>query len=93
MKPSIVRSLWWLTGPTVGILLFAWVGWAGAGPGLSFWAAFTGLIFLVGVPVLQLALIHTTRLKGRYAAVSILALATATCCAVIAWVSGAFASW
>jgi len=75
------------------MLLFVWVGWAGAGPGLSFWAAFSGLIFLVGVPILQFALIDTTRLKGRYAAVSILALAAATCCAEVAWVSGAFAFW
>jgi hypothetical protein len=93
MKPSFVRSLWWLTGPSIAVLLLAWVGWARVGPGLSFWAAFAGLSFLVGVPLLQLALLQIARLRGRYAAVCAVALATATCCAAIAWVSGAFAAW
>jgi len=93
MEASLNRALWWLTGPTVGILVVACVGWVGAGPGLFFWAAFTGLIFLVGTPVLQLALLRIAKLKGRYAAVCAIALATVTCCAAIAWTSGAFAFW
>jgi len=58
-----------------------------------FWAAFTGFIFVAGTPVLQLALLRTAKLRGQYAAISATALATVTCCAAIAWASGAFDFW
>jgi hypothetical protein len=87
------RSLLWLAGPAVAILLIAFFGWAGPVPGLFFWAAFTGLIFLVGTPILQLALLHTSKFEGRHATACGVALATATCCAAAAWLSGAFNFW
>src|SRR5471030_1821104 len=93
MKSLTMRSLWWLTGPTVGLLLIACVGWVGPGPGLFLWAALAGIMFFIGTPLLQLALIRSPKLKGRYAAACIGALATVTCCAAIAWVSGAFDFW
>ena len=93
MRPSKILPLLWLTGPAVGLLLIACVGWMGPGPGLFLWAALATLMFFVGTPALQFALLRSSRLKGRYAAVCIAALATVTCCAAIAWVSGAFDFW
>lgn len=94
MKPSTMRSLWLLTGPTIGLLLIACVGWVGPGPGLFLWASLAGqFFFFIGMPALQLALRRSPKFKGRYAAACIVALATVTCCAAIAWVSGAFDFW
>ena len=93
MKPLKIRSLWWLARPTVGLLMISCVAWVGPGPGLFLWTALTGVMFFIGTPVLQLALLRTAKLKGCYAAVCIAALATVTCCAAIAWMSGAFDFW
>jgi predicted permease len=93
MTPSTHRALWWLAGPTVGILVVAWVAWLGTGPGLAFWAVFSGLIFLVGTPLMQFALLRTPKLRGQHAAVGVVALSAIACCAAIAWTSGAFAFW
>ena len=93
MKPSTTHALWWLAGPAVGILAVACVAALGAGPGLAFWAVFTGLMFLAGTPLLQFALLHTSKLGGQHAAVGAVALAAIACCAAIAWTSGAFAFW
>ena len=93
MSPSTSHTLWWLAGPGIGIFLVASFAWTGLGPGLFFWATFTGLTFVVGTPILQLALLRTARLRGQHAAVCAAAIAIVACCAAIAWTSGAFAFW
>ena len=68
MQRARLRSVLWLPGPALALLLVGAVGVIYPGPGLFLLLIFAAAVFLVVVPILQIVLLSTPWFRGKYAA-------------------------
>jgi hypothetical protein len=93
MSPQMVRTLYWLPGPLLAVSLLAFTVLGRAGPGFAIFSAIVGLALMVAAPLIQLALLATSRFGGRYGAACLVAIASVLVVAGIPLVLGVFNFW
>jgi len=93
MSPQLGRSLMWMAGPAVAVALAALATLGNVGPGLLFLLLTSSAAFMIGTPILQLALLSTTKYRARYAAACRIAMATVLVGLLVPASLGVFSFW
>ena len=93
MSPLTKRSLLWLPGPLLAVLLVGYTTTGHGGPGFFFLSLFAGFGFMVLAPLVQLALLATPRFRGRYGSACVVGLFAVLALMVALAATGHFSFW
>ena len=93
MTPYIRRTLFWLTGPIIAVMVITFALATNGGPGFFFLALWAGALLLIAMPLVQWGLLALPAYNGRYGAVTFLSLTGMAVLIVGLGASGLFSFW
>ena len=93
MSTALRRTLFWLTGPMVAIVVVTFAIATNGGPGFFFLSMWAGALLVVALPLVQWGLLALPGFKGRHGAVTFLGLVGMTVLVVALGASGLFSFW
>jgi len=93
MSPLTERSIYWLPGPAIGMALLGFAFLGHAGPGLLYLCMVGAAAFVFLSPLIQLALLATSRFKGRYRETCRVAIMTVFAGLCVPTFLGVFSFW
>jgi hypothetical protein len=93
VSPSTKRSLFWLPGPLLAVLIWLSGQVSGGGPGAYFLYLVSSVLFLFVAPPAQFILLRTSFFKEKYGAACATVLLGISSVLFYGVINGAFSFW